>query len=313
MLITELAPGLEDKPNVEMRQKSVPPVQSTPPAGRLTRRARFRRWLLRKSPYAFVLVLLTALLLVVLWYRIVIVIWPGTAGVLYHLFTGTQIDYVYPEGLVIINPLNTMYIYETRKQVALHEFDVLTSKGLTIHLALAIRYQPEVPLLGILHQKIGPDYLRRVIIPQAESVMRKELGNYTAEDIYTNKEGLLTNAILLALDEVGRNFVQVEDIIIRSITMPEAIKKAIEDKLVQEELLKSYEYRVQTANREAERLRIEAGGIKDYHLTVDKGVTEKSLRVQGIEATKDLAKSSNAKMVVIGAGKDGLPIILNTR
>lgn len=313
MLITELAPGLEDKPNVEMRQKSVPPVQSTPPAGRLTRRARFRRWLLRKSPYAFVLVLLSALLLVVLWYRIVIIIWPGTAGVLYHLFTGTQIDYVYPEGLVIVSPLNTMYIYETRKQVAFHEFDVLTSKGLTIHLALAVRYQPEVPLLGILHQKIGPDYLLRVIIPQAESVMRKELGNYTAEDIYTNKEGLLTNAILLALEEVGRNFVQVEDIIIRSITLPEAIKKAIEDKLVQEEVLKSYEYRVQTANREAERLRIEAGGIKDYHLTVAKGATEKSLRLQGIEATKDLAKSSNAKMVVIGAGKDGLPIILNAR
>ncbi|MGH6629457.1 MAG: prohibitin family protein [Burkholderiales bacterium] len=269
--------------------------------------------MLRKSPYAFVLVLLSALLLVVLWYRIVIIIWPGTAGVLYHLFTGTQIDYVYPEGLVIVSPLNTMYIYETRKQVAFHEFDVLTSKGLTIHLALAVRYQPEVPLLGILHQKIGPDYLLRVIIPQAESVMRKELGNYTAEDIYTNKEGLLTNAILLALEEVGRNFVQVEDIIIRSITLPEAIKKAIEDKLVQEEVLKSYEYRVQTANREAERLRIEAGGIKDYHLTVAKGATEKSLRLQGIEATKDLAKSSNAKMVVIGAGKDGLPIILNAR
>jgi regulator of protease activity HflC (stomatin/prohibitin superfamily) len=278
-----------------------------------TRKARFRRWLWRKTPFIFVFLLVSALALLLLWPRIVIIIEPGKAGVLFRLFSGTQIDYVYPEGLKIVSPLNTMYIYETRKQIALHEFDVLTARGLTVRLSLAIRYQPEVELLGMLHQRIGPDYLQRVIIPQAESVMRKQLGGYTAEEVYTNKEGLLTKAILLALEEVGRNFVKVEEIIIRSITLPVSIKNAIEDKLTQEELLKSYEFRTQIAAKEAERMRLEAEGIRAYHEIIDKSLTDKNLTYQGILATKELSKSANAKIVVIGGGKNGMPLILNTQ
>jgi len=205
-----------------------------------------------------------------------------------------------------------MYIYETRKQVALHEFNILSNKGLTINLSLAIRYQPEVEVLGLLHQRIGPDYLNRVIIPQIESVMRKQLGNYDAEDIYTNKEGLMTNAILMALDEVGRNFVKVEDIIIRSISMPDTLKSAIEDKLAQEELAKSYEYRLEVAQKEAERLGIAAKGIHQYHSIIDQSMSQENLKYEGIQATKELAKSQNAKVIVVGSGKDGLPLILNT-
>jgi regulator of protease activity HflC (stomatin/prohibitin superfamily) len=276
-------------------------------------RTRLRRWLWRRIPYIFIALLLIVLTLLFLWSRIVIIIDSGQAGVLFRLLNGTQIDYVYQEGLHLISPLNTMNIYETRKQIALHEFDVLTVKGLNVRLSLAIRYQPEVDLLGMLHQRIGPDYLKRVIIPQTESVMRKQLGKYTAEDIYTNKEGLLTNAILLALDEVGRNFVKVEDIIIRSIQLPDKIKVAIEDKLTQEELLKSYEFRTRTAKEEAERLRIEGEGLHQYHEIIDKSLNDRILQHQGILATRELAKSNNAKVIVIGSGKNGLPLILNAQ
>lgn len=275
-------------------------------------RARFRRWLWGKIPALMISLIVFITLMVILWNRVIIIINPGYNGVLFHLFSGTEVDYVYTEGLNIINPLNTMYIYETRKQISLHEFNILSNKGLTIKLSLAIRYQPEVEVLGLLHQRIGPDYLNRVIIPQIESVMRKQLGNYDAEDIYTNKEGLLTNAILLALDEVGRNYVKVEDIIIRSISMPDTLKAAIEDKLSQEELAKSYDYRLQVAQKEAERLGIEAKGIHEYHTTIDQSMSQENLKYEGIQATKELAKSQNAKIVVVGSGKDGLPLILNT-
>jgi len=274
-------------------------------------RAKFRRWLWGRLPAFMISLILFITLVVILWFRIVVIIKPGYNGVLFHIFSGTEVDYVYTEGLNIINPLNTMYIYETRKQVALDEFNILSNKGLTIKLSLAIRYQPEVELLGLLHQRIGPDYLNRVIVPQIESVMRKQLGNYDAEDIYTNKEGLLTNTILLALDEVGRNYVKVEDIIIRSITMPEKIKEAIEDKLSQEELAKSYDYRMMIATKEAQRLGIEARGIDEYHSTIDKNMTEKNLKYEGIQATRELAKSSNTKVIVVGSGKEGMPLIFN--
>ena len=138
-----------------------PPSADKPPAWR----ARFRRWLWRKSPYFLLFLLAFTLAAVVFWQRIVIIVGPGQAGVLFRLLSGTQIDYVYTEGLHVISPLNTMYIYEARKQLAWHEFDVLTKQGLTIRLSLAIRYQPKFELLGMLHQRIGPDYLKERIRP----------------------------------------------------------------------------------------------------------------------------------------------------
>ena len=255
--------------------------------------------------------LVGVVILVYFWNYIIITIKSGEAAILFRRFSGTEIDTIYGEGLHIFNPLDTVYIYEVRKQVAFHEFDVISNKGLTVHLSLAMRYRPEYDLLGILHQRIGPNYLHRVILPQIESVMRKELGNYTAEQIYTNEAGLLTNAILTALDEVGRNYVEVEDIIIRSIKLPVEIVTAIENKLKQEELMKSYEFRLQTAAKEAQRREIEAGGIREYHKIIDESLTGSILTHKGIEATERLATSANAKVVIIGSGENGLPIILN--
>lgn len=272
----------------------------------------FKHWWSSKRPLLLVALLISALVFTFFWPRIIITIESGEAGVLFRRFSGTEIDKIYEEGIHIFNPLDKLYIYEVRNQIALHDFDVISNKGLTVHLALAIRYRPEYDLLGILHQKIGPDYLQRVIVPQIESVMRKQLGNYTAEQIYTNEAGLLTNAILTALDEVGRNYVKVEDIIIRSIQLPKKMVEAIEDKLKQEEFMKSYEFRMQTAQKEAERLKIEANGIQAYHKIIGKALTKSTLQLKGIEATQELAKSNNAKVVIIGSGKDGLPIILNT-
>lgn len=254
--------------------------------------------------------LIVALLTVFLWRHMVITVNSGEAGVLFRRFTGTEIDKIHTEGVHIISPIDIMYIYETRNQIALHEFDILSVKGLRINLAMAIRYRPEYDLLGVLHQRIGPDYLQRVILPQIESVMRKQLGQYNAVQIYTNEGGLLNNAILRALDEVGRNFVEVEDIIIRSLTLPENIVSAIEDKLTQQEYLRSYEFRLQTATKEAERLVREAKGISQYQSIVGQSLTPEMLAYEGIKATKELAKSQNAKIVVIGAGQNGLPLIL---
>jgi len=268
------------------------------------------RWFQKKKPFLIIFLLLVALIVTFFWQRILITVDSGEAGVLFRRFTGTEIDKIYSEGFHVISPLDIMYIYETRNQVALHEFDVLSVKGLRIHLSMAIRYRPEYDLLGILHQRIGPDYLQRVILPQIESVMRKQLGNYGAEQIYTNEEGLLTNAILLALDEVGRNYVEVEDVIIRSLELPESIVNAIEDKLTQQEHLKSYEYRLKIATEEAERKAVEAEGIHRYQAIINQSLTKEMLTFKGIEATKELAESQNAKIVVIGSGKNGLPIIL---
>ena len=263
-----------------------------------------------KRPLLIISLLIIAMLTVLLWNRIVITANVGEAGVLFKRFSGTEIDKIYKEGLHIIYPWDIMTIYETRNQIALHEFDVLSVKGLRIHLAIAIRYRPQYDMLTILHQRIGPDYLQRVVLPQIESVMRKQLGNYNADQIYTNENGLLNQAIVLAIDEVGRNYVEVDDVIIRSLTLPDNIVKAIEDKLTQQEYLRSYEFRLQTAAKEAQRKISEAEGINKAQRIIGKSLTPEILAFEGIKATQELAKSQNAKIVVIGSGKSGLPLIL---
>lgn len=275
---------------------------------------KFGRVVSNSWPYIIVGLLVFLLVFAFLWNRIVITVNSGEAGVFYsRLFGGTEIDYVYPEGLYLILPWDNMTTYNARVQLMKHEFDVLTNKGLPIHVKIAVRFRPQYDLIAILHQQVGPDYVDKIIIPQIESVLRKNIGQYDPEDIYTNKQGILSKIIVLALEEIGRKYVQVDELIIRSLELPESVRKAIEDKLVNEQQYKAYEYKLAKEQEEAKRKRIEAKGIADYQEIVAQTLNEPLLRWQGIHATEELATSNNAKTVVIGAGKDGLPIILNER
>ena len=282
------------------------------PPKRLGRYRRFRLWLKDHAPYVVVFFLILVLILTLLWSRIAIVIRPGEAGVLYRMLsTGTVTDHVYAEGLHILMPLNSMYKYDTRVQVAFHDVTALTNSGLPIKLSLAIRFQPIYELLGVLHQEVGPDYLNKIILPQIESVLRRNIGQYTPEDIYTNRGGVLSRIITLALEEVGRKYIQVDDIIIRSVGLPDTVEASIESKLVNEQQFLAYGFKLKTEAAEASRKKIEAEGHNTFQRIVGASLTDQLLQWQGIQATLELAKSPNAKVVVIGSGKNGLPLILN--
>lgn len=266
------------------------------------------------APYFVVGFLAMVLLFIVLWSRILVVIKPGEAGVLYRMLTsGTVTDQVYTEGLHVVMPLNTMYKYDTRVQVIFHDIEVLTKSGLPIKLHLAVRFQPIFELLGLLHQNVGGDYANKIILPQIESVLRRNIGNYTPEDIYTNKDGVLSNIITLALEEVGRKYIQVDDIIIRSVELPESVRASIETKIVNEQQYLAYDFKLKTEEQEAKRKKIEASGLDEFQKIISRSLSEEVLKWQGIRATTELAKSQNAKVVVIGSGQNGLPIILNDK
>jgi len=275
---------------------------------------KFKNWVKDHAPYLVVGSLLCFFVLIVLWSRILIVIKPGEAGVLYRMLSsGTVTDHIYAEGLHVINPLNTMYIYDTRVQIVFHDFEVLTKSGLPIKLSLAVRFQPIYELLGVLHQQVGPDYPDKIILPQIESVLRRNIGGYTPEDIYTNKEGVLSKIITLALEEVGRKFIYVDNIIIRSVELPESVRKSIELKLVHQQEFLAYGFKLKTEAEEAKRKKIEAKGVEAYQRIITPTLSDKLIKWQGIQATLELAKSPNSKVVVIGSGKNGLPIILGDK
>lgn len=280
---------------------------------KLSWRQRYSHWIDDKWPYLVLTGLLLTLTLVVLWGRVVVIIGPGEGGVIYRpLLGGTETEKIYPEGLYVLFPLNQMTAYDTRVQLILHEFDVLTNRGLPVTLKIAVRYRPIFELLGVLHQSVGPDYPHKVILPQIESVLRKGLGSHTPEEVYTNKDLLLSSLVSLAIEEIGRKFVIVDDIIIRSISLPTDVAKAIELKLVEEQRFLAYTFRLQAEQQEAERKRVEAAGIGDYAQTIEQKLGDKTLKWRGIEATQALVQSPNAKVIIIGAGKDGLPLIMNT-
>jgi regulator of protease activity HflC (stomatin/prohibitin superfamily) len=284
---------------------------------------KIRTWVAQKIPYLIVVILILSGALFFFWPSIVITLSSGEAGVLYwRFFGGTETDHVYSEGIHIIAPWDKMYIYNVRIQTVLHELEVLTNRGLPIHLELAIRYQPEYETLGVLHQQVGPDYVNTIIIPDIDSVLRKNLGHYNPEDIYINKENILTKIIVNALNELGNKFVSINGVVIRKVVLPNSIKEAIEGKLVEEQHYETYHFKLKREEQEAQRRaieatgiakkrRIEAAGIRDYQQIISETLDEKMLKWHGIQASLKLSESENAKVIVIGAGKDGLPIIGN--
>ena len=272
---------------------------------------KIRGWLKNNRAALITLGLLFALIFVVFFHRIVINIHTGEAGVLYRRFTtGTDTDHIYPEKLHFIWPWDVMTVYQVRTQAINNELVVLTNMGLPITLKLSVRFHPDYDMLGFLHQKLGPDYVNTVVMPQIDSVLRKKIGELSAEDVYANKEGVLNKIMWLAVEETSRNYVVVEDIIIRQIELPEVIKNAIEKKLVEEQKLATYEFMLEVEKKEALRKDIEATGIKNYQRIISETLSDKIIKSQGVSATLELAKSPNSKVIVIGSGKEGMPIIL---
>jgi len=137
------------------------------------------------------------------------------------------------------------------------------------------------------------------------------VGRYTPEQIYSSKRDAIQKEIFDETKKIlDRQYLQLNDILIRDVTLPPTIKGAIERKLKQEQEALEYEFRLAKAKQEAIRQRIDAEGKAKANIILSASLTDKILKEKGIEATKELANSPNAKVVVIGSGKDGMPLIL---
>ncbi len=255
--------------------------------------------------------LLVCLIVLFFFDKIVISVHSGELGVLWRrLGAGTVIDTVYREGMHVILPINKMYIYTIRKQQFTESIDVLTLDGLTVRVKYTARYYLDKDTLPLLHQRVGPDYVNVVIRPDVRSVIRTLFGQYKPEEMYTSQKAIQLRVSEQAKVRLSARFVTLDDVPIESITLPPRISEAIEAKMVQQQREGEYFYRLLIAQKEAERLRIESAGLQVYNDTVNRSLTPSVLKWYGIKATEELAKSPNAKVVVIGAGSAGLPLIL---
>ncbi|MBF0450344.1 MAG: prohibitin family protein [Candidatus Magnetomorum sp.] len=240
--------------------------------------------------------------------RIIVSVRSGEGGVLYRLFFGgTVVDKVYGEGIHFIWPFDRMYVYNCRVQHVAHRFFVLTKNGLNVQMDISIRYYPEYDLLAVLHKKLGQDYVNVVVIPEIESVFRKVIGQRNAEGIYTTEKAFLETSLNDAIERLERKYIIIDDVIIKRIKLPDAVDKTIQKKLEEKHLADAYKYILQKEKKEIERKDLEATGLKK----LSKALDNKILQWMSIKASLELAKSQNSKVIVIGGGKNGLPIIGN--
>lgn len=256
---------------------------------------------------------ITIILLIILISKSAVTIGSGEAGVLYRTFGDGVVTDEPPlgEGFHIVAPWNKVFIYEVRQQEVFEKMKVLSSNGLDISLDASAWFQPKASDLGKLHQEKGEEYKERILLPAIRSAARSVVGRYTPEQLYSSKRDAIQQEIFSETQKiVDDQYIQLNEILVRDVTLPATIKEAIERKLKQEQQSLEYEFRLISADKEAQRQRIEAQGKADANRILSASLTDKILSDKGIEATLKLAESPNAKVVVVGSGEDGLPIIL---
>jgi len=269
---------------------------------------------MKKLPKIGLPIILLAFVLIIFVSKSSINIGYGEAGVLFKTFGGGVVTDEAPlsEGFHIIAPWNKVYIYNVKQQEFFEgNMQVLSSNGLEISLDVSVLYQPIYNELGQLHQTKGENYVNIVLIPQIRAVARSVVGRYTPEQLYSTKRDAIQNEIFEETIKVVVNqHIQLNAVLVRDVSLPLAIKEGIERKLIQEQEALEYEFRIEKAKQEAEKQRIDAEGKAAANRILSASITKMILKEKGIEATKALSTSPNAKVIVIGGGEDGMPIIL---
>lgn len=236
-------------------------------------------------------------------------------GVIFRPFSDPSLDKnnIIGPGFHVKAPWNDVFIYDVSENQIEETMDVLDKNGLNINVDVTLRFHPMYDSIGEIHETFQKDYVRRLVIPEVRSTVRQVMGRYTAEEIYSTKraevEGSIKNETEQILGAPGNNIV-MRALLIRSIKLPDQIRQAIENKLQQEQEALAYQFRLEKEKSEAERKRIAAEGEAVANKIINSSLTDELLKMRGIEATQELVKSENAKVIVIGAGESGLPLIL---
>jgi len=250
-----------------------------------------------------------AFVLVILAFSAVTRVGTGQVGVL-TLF-GRVTGEVLPEGMHLINPLKTNNEMSIQTQTIKESASVPSSEGLVMNLDTSLIYHLNPDKAAEVYQKIGANYENVVVEPTLRAAIRESTASHTANALYTGEREMVAKQIYDQLSsQLNQRGLLVENVLLRDIQLPMTLKSSIEAKQQAEQEALAMNFRLQKEKQEAERKRIEAAGIRDFQQIVAQGISPALLEWKGIEATENLAKSGNAKVVVIGNNKNGLPLIL---
>ena len=259
----------------------------------------------RKSKWIVIGVVAALIILI----KSVVVIPAGNVGIME--FFGNVYPTSLQAGIHVVNPLLTIHKMNIRTQQVTEEATVPSREGLTVNLDISVLISLNPATAPEVYKTIGTNYQDVIVIPQLRSVVRGVTAGYDAKALYTAERELLASQMYDQLKPmVEARGVLIESVLLRAVKLPAILSTAIEKKLEAEQQAEQMKFVLDRETQEAERKRIEARGITDFNSTVNLGLSEAVLKLRGIEATRELAKSENSKIIIVGSGKDGLPLIL---
>ncbi len=236
----------------------------------------------------------------------------GNVGVL-TLF-GRVTGETLPEGIHLVNPLKSVEKLSVQTQSVKESANVPSNEGLILALDTSLLFRLNKDKAAEVYQKVGADYAEKIVEPTLRAAIRASTSAHTANALYTNARELVQQQIQDELTaQLAPRGVIVENVLLRDVQLPAMLKGSIEAKQQAEQDALRMSFILQKEKQEAERKRIEAQGIADFQKIVAAGISPQLLEWKGIEATEKLAASSNAKVVIIGNSKNGLPLVLEPR
>ncbi|MBU0560141.1 MAG: prohibitin family protein [Bacteroidetes bacterium] len=220
-----------------------------------------------------------------------------------------------PAGINFVNPLANVIKFSIQTKEHKESMQVLSREGLTIGLEVSALYRLNPDSAARVYKTVaGGDYETIILIPQFRSISRAVTASFQASALYSTERERLGSSIQEELAKtISTRGVIIENTPIRNVALPVQLTEAIEQKQRADQESQRMEFVLTKEKQEADRKRIEAKGIADFQTIVAAGISEQLLRWKGIEATLKIAESNNAKVIIIGSGKDGLPVILDTK
>ena len=299
------------------------------------KRYRWWRFIEHSLPVIVIYLMVATLVSFLIAPNVIVTVPTGHVGILWKRFRGgTQLDprLLKDEGMRVLLPWDKLFLYDLRLQTHDDTYNAISKDGVNLKATIDIRFRLKHDAVPQLHQTIGPDYVKRMLSPEIGNRAREIFAEYTAEEVYSTKrqeiqkkirthtEAMLGQSMVQRTEqesEYGEHyrislseFLIIYDTLVLGLELPATVNAAINRKIEQYYLVQEYGFRVEREKKESERKQIEAYGIRDFQQTVTQGISDSYVRWRGIEATLQLAQSPNTKIVIIGSGKDGLPVIL---
>jgi len=236
----------------------------------------------------------------------------GHVGVL-TLF-GRVTGQTLPEGIHLVNPLKSVQKMSVQTQSVKESANVPSNEGLILALDTSLLFRLDKDKAAYVYQTVGENYAEKIVEPTLRAAIRASTSAHSANALYTNARELVQQQIQDELRaQLAPRGVIVENVLLRDVQLPAMLKGSIEAKQQAEQDALRMSFILQKEKQEAERKRIEAQGISDFQRIVATGISAQLLEWKGIEATEKLATSTNAKIVIIGNPKNGLPLVLEPR